>query len=149
MKAVLIPLIVFTLDETNYLHILAEGQQVEEELHLLCDLKKRIPMKQLVNRIDKRHFSYLLLFLIVLAILCSFCKITQVQDDFQTLSTWLQHSDAPNSFYHHLTGEAYQLLDMREEKTAQLSNPGEWKQRQEQIKQAMWDAVSEEKFTLF
>ncbi len=54
---------------------------------------------------------------------------------------WLQHSDASNSLYHHLTGEAFQLLDSREEKTAQLLTPAEWRQRQEQIKQAMWDAV--------
>ncbi len=56
-------------------------------------------------------------------------------------NSWLQHSDAPNSLYHHLAGEAYQLLDIREGKNSRLSSPEEWRQRQGQIKQAMWDAV--------
>ena len=56
-------------------------------------------------------------------------------------NNWLRYSDAHNSLYHHLTGEAYHLLDLREKKISQLSTPEDWQKRQEQVKQAMWDAV--------
>ncbi|MGM0531540.1 MAG: hypothetical protein ACQER7_09320, partial [Bacteroidota bacterium] len=54
---------------------------------------------------------------------------------------WLQYTDAPNSLYHHLTTEAYQLLDLREEKISQLTTPDEWQQRQQEMKQTMWDVL--------
>ncbi len=64
------------------------------------------------------------------------------QNEFDVLrNNWLQYSDAPNSLYHHLTGEAYQLLDSREEKISRLSTPDQWRERQEQMKQSIWDVV--------
>ncbi len=64
------------------------------------------------------------------------------QNEFDVLRTpRLQYSDAPNSLYQHLTGEAYQLLDIREEKTSGLSTPDQWRERQEQMKQSIWDVV--------
>jgi dienelactone hydrolase len=76
----------------------------------------------------------------VVAIFIS-CAGMQAQDDTRVLNRWLQHSDARNSLYHHLAAEAYQLLDSREKKVAGIATPGEWKERQGRLIDALWDVV--------
>lgn len=60
------------------------------------------------------------------------------QENFQVLNTWLQYSDAQNSLYHHLTSEAYELLEARNERVSRLKTPAQWQQRQSQTKQILW-----------
>ncbi len=69
------------------------------------------------------------------------CKVS-AQDNLKVLN-WLQYSDAPNSLYHHLTDEAYRLLDEREKEIAQLKTTGDWLQRQQKIKRTIWEVVGE------
>ncbi|MFA5555438.1 MAG: alpha/beta hydrolase family protein, partial [Phycisphaerae bacterium] len=99
-------------------------------------------MKQFQYKINNKCLVFLRAFFIftIIALLSNGHLNAQYESDVLR-NSWLQYSDAPNSLYHHLTGEAYHLLDLREEKTSRLSTPEEWQQRQEQIKQAMWDAV--------
>lgn len=54
---------------------------------------------------------------------------------------WLQFTDASNSMYHHLTSEAYQLLDSREAEVSELNTPGKWRERQQEMKKRMWDVI--------
>ncbi len=52
---------------------------------------------------------------------------------------WMQYSDAPNSLYHYLTGQAYDLLDFRSLNLKNISSETDWKKRQEEIHNTMWD----------
>ena len=46
-------------------------------------------------------------------------------------NNWLQYSDAPNSFYHFLTGEAFKMLQSRADKITQIKTQGEMLIRQD------------------
>jgi hypothetical protein len=56
-------------------------------------------------------------------------------------NNWLQYSDAPNSLYHFLTGEAYKMLDSREEKIKQIRNKDELLKRQAEVRQTLWNII--------
>ncbi|HOB85835.1 MAG TPA: alpha/beta hydrolase family protein [Bacteroidales bacterium] len=66
----------------------------------------------------------------------------QTKDELNVLTNnWLQYSDAPNSLYHHLTGEAYQMLERRVEKINQLQDINDWKNRQKEVRQILWEII--------
>ena len=50
---------------------------------------------------------------------------------------WIHFSDTPNALYHHLAGEAYELLVNRNESVANLQSLNQWKQRQEDVRQTL------------
>jgi len=54
---------------------------------------------------------------------------------------WLQYSDAPNSLYHYLSGEAYHLLNQRSANIAELRSLSDWQQRQKLIFETLMDIV--------
>lgn len=54
---------------------------------------------------------------------------------------WLKYSDASNSLIHYLNDEALKLLDARSEKVSQLTTQAKWKERQLQIRQAIWKTL--------
>ena len=54
---------------------------------------------------------------------------------------WIQFSDAPNSLYHYLAGQAYDLLAQRVERIAKLSSLSDWQQRQKLIHETLMDIV--------
>ncbi|HZK60627.1 MAG TPA: acetylxylan esterase, partial [Anaerovoracaceae bacterium] len=54
---------------------------------------------------------------------------------------WLKYSDAPNSLYHYLTGQAYDLLKERSSAVSGLGSLSEWQQRQRWIKESLLDIV--------
>jgi dienelactone hydrolase len=56
-------------------------------------------------------------------------------------NNWLQYTDAPNSLYHFLTGEAFKLLDYRAEKVAKLKTKDDLLKRQAELKKAMWKDI--------
>jgi len=60
------------------------------------------------------------------------------QDDINVINTWLQFSDAPNSLYHFLTGEAYKLLKLRKGEIANIKTKEALLQRQAKLRQTMW-----------
>src|SRR5690554_6034487 len=55
---------------------------------------------------------------------------------------WLKYSDASNSLIHYLNDEALKLLDARSEKVSQLTTQAKWKERQLQIRQAIWTTLA-------
>ncbi len=95
-------------------------------------------MNQYVFQAGRIPFS--IIFIAVL-ILCSFGRDANAQDEYQVLERWLQYSDSPNALYHHLTGDAYGLLDSREEKISGLDAPEQWQQRQTEMKQLLRKTV--------
>lgn len=50
---------------------------------------------------------------------------------------WVHFKDAPNALYKHLTGEAYTILEQRDEEIGAISSLAEWKSRQEFIRQKL------------
>ncbi len=56
-------------------------------------------------------------------------------------SNWLLFSDAPNSLYHHLAGQAYDLLDKRAGIIAELRSLSDWQQRQKWLRETLMDIV--------
>ncbi len=56
-------------------------------------------------------------------------------------NNWLQYTDAPNFLYHHLAGEAFDLLKKREDAVSELNSLAEWQQRQKFIKETLLDIV--------
>ncbi|HLU88448.1 MAG TPA: hypothetical protein VKZ51_01360, partial [Cyclobacteriaceae bacterium] len=50
---------------------------------------------------------------------------------------WVHFKDAPNALYKHLTGEAYTILEQRDEEIGAISSLAEWKLRQEFIRQKL------------
>jgi dienelactone hydrolase len=54
---------------------------------------------------------------------------------------WIHFSDAPNALYHHLTAEAYELLEKRNRSVAGLQSTGQWQQWQEDVRQILQDIL--------
>ena len=56
-------------------------------------------------------------------------------------NNWLAYSDAPNSLYHYLTGEAFNLLKQRAAVVDQLKSISDWEKRQEYVRNTLWDIL--------
>ena len=54
---------------------------------------------------------------------------------------WLEFTDAPNSLYHYLSGQAYEMLLNRSNEIRKISSLGEWQQRQKQVRETLFDIV--------
>ncbi|HUX58593.1 MAG TPA: acetylxylan esterase [Bacteroidales bacterium] len=78
----------------------------------------------------------------VVLVLSIFSTRVYAQDELDIISNkWLKYSDASNSLYHHLTGQAYLLLDQREQKIAKINSLDSWQQRQKYIRETLIDIV--------
>ncbi|MEX2397300.1 MAG: acetylxylan esterase, partial [Balneolales bacterium] len=56
-------------------------------------------------------------------------------------NNWLHFSDASNSLYHHLAGQAYNLLDNRTESINSINTLSDWKNKQDEIKGKLMDII--------
>jgi hypothetical protein len=56
-------------------------------------------------------------------------------------NNWIQYSDAPNSLYHHLAGQAFNLLKVRADAVSGLNTLSGWQQRQNRINETLSDIV--------
>ena len=67
----------------------------------------------ITNLEDKNMYLYK--FISVISILLLLTNgFVKAQDELDVIrNSWLQYTDAPNSFYHFLTSEAYKLLESR------------------------------------
>ena len=64
------------------------------------------------------------------------------QDELDVIrNNWLQYSDAPNSFYHFLGREAYELLDSRARSVSRISTMDQLLQRQSAVRKTMWEML--------
>ena len=86
---------------------------------------------------------YLIVRLIFLIFfLTTFNGKTNAQDDFDVIKNkWLEYSDAPNSLYHYLTGQCYDLLDKRDKIISEINNLTAWQERQKFIRETFMDIV--------
>ncbi|MGI6571862.1 MAG: alpha/beta hydrolase family protein [Fermentimonas sp.] len=92
------------------------------------------------NNLSVRLTARCFIFIFVLFISNTAVRTVFAQDNTRILS-WLKFSDARNSFYHHVTNEAYTLLEDREDKVSQVKTIDQWLKRQQEIKQTMWDVI--------
>jgi hypothetical protein len=56
-------------------------------------------------------------------------------------NSWIQFIDAPNSLYHYLAGQAYDLLAQRAWEIAGLSSLSDWQQRQKWLRETLLSIV--------
>ena len=67
---------------------------------------------------------------------------TKAQNELDVIkNNWLQYSDAPNSLYHHLAEQAFNLLKDRADAVSKLNVLSDWQQRQNWIKETLTDIV--------
>lgn len=81
--------------------------------------------------------------LIVLALLVQGTALAQDKPNKNEYNVikgkWLEFSDAPNSLYHHLAAQSYDLLSQRSGKIAVFKSLSEWKERQQFVGKALLD----------
>jgi hypothetical protein len=86
-----------------------------------------------------RNKGFLKFILTQLIILLLPNGIVKAQNELDVIrNNWLQYTDAPNSFYHFLTGEAYQMLESRANEISQIKTKDQLLQRQAELKRTMW-----------
>jgi hypothetical protein len=66
----------------------------------------------------------------------------KAQNEFDVITgNWLQYTDAPNSLYHYIAGEAYSMLSARSEEIFRINSLPEWQQRQKKLDETLLDIV--------
>jgi dipeptidyl aminopeptidase/acylaminoacyl peptidase len=100
-------------------------------------------VRQILFRLFKIQKGFGEIAVLLLALLILNNRVNaQNQDDLDVLrNNWLLYSDAPNYLYHHLTGEAYKMLEKRAENVSQILNIDDWQKRQIIIRQKLWDIL--------
>ncbi len=79
---------------------------------------------------------------ILLLLLCFSFITLKAQNEYDILGeNWLQYTDAPNSLYHYISGQAYDLLSERSEEISRISSLPEWQQRQKIVRETLLDIV--------
>ncbi|MEI6050296.1 MAG: acetylxylan esterase [Bacteroidota bacterium] len=64
------------------------------------------------------------------------------QKDLDVITNyWLQYTDAPNSLYHHIVNQAYDLLEQRNLEIARMKSLSDWRQRQKWISATLLDII--------
>ncbi|MFZ0280703.1 MAG: hypothetical protein WAL29_03590, partial [Bacteroidales bacterium] len=79
-------------------------------------------------------------------LLISFLLLIQTngfaQNDLKVIeNNWLEFTDAPNALYHHLTGQAFELLEERAARISGISSLSGWQERQKEISETLADIV--------
>jgi hypothetical protein len=99
-------------------------------------------MKQVILNSSKRYSSlFRLLFLITLFILLTIGRVVAQNELDVIRNNWIQYSDAPNSLYHHIAGQAYVHLAQRAGEVAKLNSLSEWQLRQKWVRETLLDIV--------
>ena len=96
-------------------------------------------MKKLYCIISNKH-KYFFRHILILSIVIFLTNgMVNAQNELDVIrDSWLQYTDAPNSFYHFLTGEAYQMLELRANEISQIKTKDQLLKRQAEVKQTMW-----------
>ena len=96
-----------------------------------------------INSLKQRNFHFLKLMSGLFLFLLFLPNPISAQENLDVLKlrnmNWLKYIDAPNSLYHHLTGEAYDLLEQRLEEKSNLKTLSDWQERQDKIRQTLWE----------
>ena len=95
--------------------------------------------------LTKIHFpvylKHILPVLLSLLIGGSALKAQKAQNQLDVIQSWIHFSDAPNSLYHHLAGEAFNFLDARATKIASIHSLPDWRKRQDMVHKTLLDIV--------
>jgi dienelactone hydrolase len=85
----------------------------------------------------------LLSFLLSFSFLLTFQTVeAQDKNELNVIrNNWMLYSDAPNSLYHYLTGQAYELLRKRDDEVNAINSLAGWQARQDYIKKTLLDIV--------
>ena len=79
-------------------------------------------MKPVLHNLSKKYSSlFRPLFMITLVITLTIGRAI-AQNELDVINNWLQYSNAPNSLYHHIADQAYDLLAHRAGKVAKLNS---------------------------
>ena len=70
-----------------------------------------------------------------------FSQAAAQEEDLAVIQQWLRYADAPNALYHHLSGQAFRLLDEREAAIARLKTRKQWQARQARVRAVLQDIV--------
>lgn len=65
----------------------------------------------------------------------------KAQQELDVIRNWIHFSDAPNSLYHHLAGQVYELMDKRSEAVAALGSLKNWQNRQQWLHKTLAEIV--------
>ena len=87
------------------------------------------------------YFRNLILLLLCLFISSQNLKAQKSPSELDVVKSWIHFSDASNSLYHHLAGQAFDLLDKRSNTVAGIRSLPEWKKRQEFVRKTLLDIV--------
>jgi dienelactone hydrolase len=80
--------------------------------------------------------------LLLLSALLFFLIKLNAQNELDIITNkWLQFTDAPNSLYHYIAGQAYDMLAVRTEEINKISSLPEWQQRQKKLRETLLDIV--------
>jgi hypothetical protein len=70
--------------------------------------------------------GYLFKFNLIILLIVFTNGIVNAQDELDVIrNNWLKYTDAPNSFYHFLSGEAFKLLESRAKKISEIKTKEE------------------------
>ena len=66
----------------------------------------------------------------------------QKQNDLDVIRNYsLLYSDAPNTLYNYLTGEAYKMLETRAASVKKLQTLNDWQQQQTTVRKTLWNLI--------
>src|ERR1035437_7914544 len=101
-------------------------------------------MKKLNCSISNKYM-YLIKFIFIptLVIFLTNNKVNAQNELDVIRNNWLQYSDAPNSLYHFLIGEAFEMLDSRAGEIAKIKTNEELLQRQAKVRQTIWEVLGQ------
>ena len=69
-------------------------------------------------------------------------SVLDAQNEYDILGeNWLQYTDAPNSLYHYIAGQAYEMLAKRSGDISTISTLEEWQARQKMLQETLLDIV--------
>jgi len=99
-------------------------------------------MKKLHCNISNKY-TYLIKFIFIptLVIFLTNNKVNAQNELDVVKNNWLQYSDAPNSLYHYLTGEAFELLESRAREISKIKTKDELLQWQAKVRKTMGEIL--------
>lgn len=97
-------------------------------------------MKQLLLTSNIQLIFFRRLLSVLLALLL-FDGTLKAQNELDVIRNWIQYSDASNSLYHDLSGQAYDFLNKRTDEITSLHSLSDWQTRQKWIRNTLLDIV--------
>jgi len=103
-------------------------------------------MKKLQSDLIKKQSSQFRFIFILSLVFLLFNVTINAQEDGQKdldviTNYWLKYSDAPNSLYHHIVNQAYDLLAQRTLEISRMKSLSDWQKRQKWISETLLDIV--------